>query len=42
MIFVDTSYLLALVNPRDELHPRAQAWANALNEPLLLTEYVLW
>lgn len=42
MIFVDTSYLLALVNPRDELQPRAQAWANALNEPLLLTEYVLW
>lgn len=27
MIFVDTSFLLALLNPRDDLHSRAQAWA---------------
>ncbi len=26
MIFVDTSFLLALLNPRDDLHSRAQAW----------------
>jgi predicted nucleic acid-binding protein len=41
MIFVDTSYLLALANPRDSLHARAQAWAGALNEPCVLTDYVL-
>jgi predicted nucleic acid-binding protein len=42
MIFVDTGYLLALVRPRDALHQRAQAWAPAVAEPLLVTEYVLW
>jgi uncharacterized protein len=42
MIFVDTGYLLALVNPRDTLHERAQAWAKAVTEPLVVTEYVLW
>lgn len=42
MIFVDTSYLLALLNRRDELHARAQAWAAVVSESLLVTEYVLW
>lgn len=42
MIFVDTVFLLALVNPRDSLHSRAQAWAAAVKEPLLVTEHVLW
>ena len=42
MVFVDTSFLLALVSPRDSLHSRAQAWAKAIREPLLITEYVLW
>jgi predicted nucleic acid-binding protein len=42
MIFVDTSYLLALVNPRDALHVRARAWAEVLTESLVVTEYVLW
>ena len=42
MIFVDTGYLLALLNPRDELHERAQAWAGSVSESLLTTEYVLW
>jgi predicted nucleic acid-binding protein len=42
MIFLDTSYLLALVQPRDSLHTRAQAWAKALKEPLVVTEYILW
>lgn len=42
MIFVDTSFLLAVLNPRDTLHPRAQAWAVAIAEPLLVTEYVVW
>ncbi len=42
MISIDTSYLLALVNPRDTLHSRAQAWARTVTEPLVVTEYVLW
>jgi hypothetical protein len=41
MIFLDTNYFLALVNPRDYLHQQAQAWAQVLTEPLLVTEYVL-
>jgi predicted nucleic acid-binding protein len=41
MIFVDTGYLLALLNPRDELFQRAQRWGAAVHEPLLITEYVL-
>ncbi|HEX5442625.1 MAG TPA: PIN domain-containing protein [Pirellulales bacterium] len=41
MIFLDTSYLLALVDPRDELHERALAWADVLNDRLLTTEQVL-
>jgi len=42
MIFVDTSFLLAVLNPRDSLHSRAQAWAETITEPLLITEYVIW
>jgi predicted nucleic acid-binding protein len=42
MIFVDTSFLLALLNPRDTLHSRAQGWVAAVAEPLLVTEYVIW
>ena len=41
MIFADSGYLLALFHRRDELHTRAQAWARTLNEPLIVTEYVL-
>ena len=40
MIFVDTGYLNAQTNPNDRLYPRAMAWAAALNEPLLTTEFV--
>lgn len=42
MIFVDASYLIAVLSPRDELSNRAQAWSAAIDEPLLTTEYVLW
>ena len=42
MILLDTSYVLAAVNPRDALHGRAVAWSNVIAEPLLVTEYVLW
>ncbi len=33
MILVDTSYLIALVNPRDDLYERAQAWSQTVTEP---------
>lgn len=42
MIFVDTGYLLAVLNPGDELFDRAQRWATTVNERLLTTEFVLW
>jgi len=42
MILVDTGYFIAILTPHDELHARACAWAEAVNEPLLVTEYVLW
>lgn len=42
MMFVDTAYLLALSQPADAIHRRARAWADAIAERLLTTEYVLW
>lgn len=42
MIFVDTGYLWALLDERDQLHVRAVEWHKILSEPLLLTDYVLW
>jgi predicted nucleic acid-binding protein len=42
MILLDTGYFLALLRPRDELFSRAQAWAQAIPGPFLVTEYVLW
>jgi len=41
MIYVDTGYLLALVQPRDTLHLRAVRWAAVVRERLLLSDYVL-
>jgi predicted nucleic acid-binding protein len=42
MIFLDTGYLVALFDARDELHAQALAWTDRINEPLLVTEYILW
>jgi hypothetical protein len=42
MILVDTGFFLALTQPRDALHARALLWAQAVAEPLLVTDYVLW
>lgn len=42
MILIDTGYCLALLRPRDVLYQRSQAWAAAVREPLVVTEYVLW
>jgi predicted nucleic acid-binding protein len=41
MILLDTGYFIALFTPDDDLHERAAAWSLHLNEPLLVTEYVL-
>jgi len=42
MIFVDTSYIWALIDKRDQLHSRAAAWQTVVTEGLVTTEYVLW
>jgi predicted nucleic acid-binding protein len=42
MILVDTGFFLALTQPRDALHERAVRWAQAIAEPLLVTDDVLW
>jgi uncharacterized protein len=42
MILVDTSYLVALALPRDQLHARAFAWSQTIRTRLVVTEYVLW
>ena len=40
--FLDASYIIALVNPRDQNHPRAAALVDRLeNQPLLTTDAVL-
>jgi uncharacterized protein len=40
-IFLDTSFLLALVLLDDEYHQRAIEWQKHIHQPLLTTEYVL-
>ncbi len=42
MIPIDAGYFLALVQPNDSLHARAQSWSKQIREPMLVTEYVLW
>jgi uncharacterized protein len=42
MIFLDTGYFIALFTPDDHLHKRAMTWSLRLNEPFLISEYVLW
>jgi hypothetical protein len=41
MILIDTGYIVALLNPRDELHARAVAWAAAVDVKLAVTEHVI-
>jgi hypothetical protein len=41
MTFTDAGYVIALVNPRDQPHPRAAAWEAYLSDQLVVTEYVL-
>ena len=41
MIFLDTSFLIALAMPNDALHTTARAWSGQITEPLLVTEHVL-
>ena len=42
MIFVDTGFLVATLDPRDALHGRARNWASRTRGPFLVTEHVLW
>jgi predicted nucleic acid-binding protein len=39
-MLVDTGFLIAIIDPGDELRGRAQAWLEYLERPLILTEYV--
>src|SRR5713226_3416733 len=41
MIFLDTGFLIALADTRDDLHSRAMAWSAQVREPRVVTEYVL-
>ena len=43
-LFLDTAYVYALLNTRDEWHERAKSWQSFLaprRQPLITTEYVL-
>lgn len=43
-VFVDTAYVFALINSRDQWHAKARTWENTLSEqrkPLLTSEFVL-
>jgi len=42
MIFADTGFFIALLNPRDELHARVQAWVGHVTEHVVVSEYVVW
>ena len=41
MIFLDTSYFVALAMPADALHATALKWSECLSGPFLTTEFVL-
>lgn len=40
-VFMDTSFILALVSPKDALHQRAVMWRYTLPGPFVTTEFVL-
>jgi hypothetical protein len=41
MIFVDTSFLVALALPHDSLYDRAAGWAGSRRDELLTTDFVI-
>ena len=41
LVFADTGFYIAFVNPRDLLHPRSQDFSRRFTGRLLTTEYVL-
>jgi predicted nucleic acid-binding protein len=40
MTFIDTGYLIGLINPSDELHARAVEWSGRVSLPVVSTDYV--
>ena len=40
LVFADTGFYIAFVNPRDLLHPRSQDFSRRFTGRLLTTEYV--
>jgi predicted nucleic acid-binding protein len=41
MTLIDTGYLIALLNPRDQFHTRALAWSTSLLDRFMVTDYVI-
>lgn len=41
MMFADTGYFIALLNPFDNLHARTLLWSRAVRERVCTTDYVL-
>ncbi len=41
MIFADAGWFIALIDPKDGLHPLALRWLGALDQPVITTRYVL-
>ena len=39
--FADTFYFIAILNPRDEAHPRATALGSQMHNPLVTTAWIL-
>lgn len=42
MIFADTGFLLATLDPRDGLHAAARSWAAKVRGRVVVTEHLLW
>jgi predicted nucleic acid-binding protein len=42
MILVDTGYLVALLDSRDQLHERALKWSSFVTSPLIVSSGVIW
>lgn len=41
MIFVDSGFFLAFLDPRDSLHELARSWGSKIKEDMVVTEYVI-
>ena len=42
MILLNSGYLIAILMVDDALHSRARAWSSHIQEPVVVTEQVIW